>query len=54
MAAREVRNGLATIDLSLARAHATDYGAQDALQLSSAACAAANRAIGIRNGLQLT
>ena len=31
-----------------------DYGARDALQLSSAACAAANRAIGIRNGLQLT
>ena len=31
-----------------------DYGVRHALQLSSAACAAANRAIGIRNGLQLT
>ena len=31
-----------------------DYETRDALQLSSAACAAANRAIGMRNGLQLT
>src|SRR6476646_11458340 len=30
-----------------------DYETRDTLQLSSAACAAANRAIGIRNGLQL-
>ena len=54
VATREVRAGQADIDLSLARVHARAYGAQDALQLSSAACAAANRAMGIRNGLQLT
>ncbi len=31
-----------------------DYGARHTLQLSSAACAAAKRAMGILNGLQLT
>ena len=42
------------IDHWFAHLHPRDYETRDALQLSSAACAAANRAIGIRNGLQLT